>query len=78
VALAWLALSAAICWLKTAGDATALLWLGVIWCLAITDLGVTALAMRAVFQLNTITGEKRPAAAIQALTWGLVKLACLG
>jgi hypothetical protein len=78
VAVGWLLGALAFCALRTAGDGTALLWLVAIWALAMADLAAMVAAIRAVFRLNSVSSEKRPAAAIQALTWGSVKLACLG
>jgi hypothetical protein len=78
VALAWLLCATAYCWISTAGDRAAVFWLVVIWGLAMADLAATAGAIRAVLRVTAVSGENRPAAAIQAFTWGTVKLACLG
>jgi hypothetical protein len=79
-ALGWLALSLAVCTLfppKHVELRQAIVWLAVIWAVALVDLLALAKLIQAVFALAG-GGDWSPMPAIQTFYWGLIKLACLG
>ncbi|HAR41299.1 MAG TPA: hypothetical protein DCS07_01495 [Bdellovibrionales bacterium] len=81
VSLAWLVVGIGICWFfAPAADQlrVALYWMLLFWSVSVIDLLALGKTMAFVMNLVNLTGEKRAAAAIRALSWGTVKLACIG
>ncbi len=54
-------------------------WMGGLWLLSLVDLVALAQAISAVVALGSdVRPEHKPALYTQAMTWGAIKLACLG
>jgi len=81
ISLFWLGIGTGICWLFTpVPDAArvAFRWMLLFWSVSVLDL--LALGKTIAFVMNVIQmkGEKRAAAVIRTLSWGMLKLACIG